>query len=131
MTFARASRMLSSSGSKGLPRVSYEFCEVAPPPSTNEINHLTQIRFIVLVCQEVNIATVNPEANAAHLNLANAYSDAGRLEEARAAGLIAVERHSTEFDPYGNLVQIYVALGETDEALSLLMEALEKFSDEA
>ena len=77
MIFARASRMLSSSGSKGLPRVSYEFCEVAPPPATNEINHLTQIRFIVLVCQEVNIATVNPEANAAHLNLANAYSDAG------------------------------------------------------
>ena len=77
------------------------------------------------------IATENPDANAAHLNLANAYSDAGRLEEAREAGLIAVERHSTEFDPYGNLVQIYVALGELDEALSLSMEALEKFPDEA
>ena len=78
-----------------------------------------------------HIATENPDANAAHLNLANAYSDAGRLEEAREAGLIAVERHSTEFDPYGNLVQIYVALGELDEALSLSMEALEKFPDEA
>ena len=77
------------------------------------------------------IATENPDANAAHLNLANAYSDAGRLEEARAAGLIAVERHSTEFDPYGNLVQIHVALGELDEALSLSTEALEKFPDEA
>ena len=131
MTFARASRMLSSSGSKGLLGVSDEFCEVAPPPSTNEANHLIQIRFIVLVCQEVNIATVNPEANAAHLNLANAYSDAGRLEEAREAGLIAVERHSTEFDPYGNLVLVHVALAELGAALSLSMEALEKFSDEA
>ena len=41
---------------------------------------------------------MNPEANAAHLNLANAYSDAGRLEEARAAGLIAVERHSIRME---------------------------------
>ena len=98
MTFARASRMLSSSGSKELPGVSDEFRQVAPPPSTNETNHLIQIRFIVLVCQEVNIATVNPEANAAHLNLANAYSDAGRLEEAREAGLIAVERHSIRME---------------------------------
>ena len=60
MTFARASRMLSSSGSKGLLGVSDEFRQVAPPPATNEANHLIQIRFIVLVCQEVNICHGEP-----------------------------------------------------------------------
>ena len=56
------------------------------------------------------IATENPDANAAHLNLANAYSDAGRLEEARERGvrspLNGIRQSST---PYGNLVQIHVA----------------------
>ena len=36
--------------------VSDEFRQVAPPLSTNEANHLIQIRFILLVCQAVNIA---------------------------------------------------------------------------
>ena len=73
----------------------------------------------------------SPTAVGAHLNLANALLDAGRLEDARAAGRIAVEQRPGNFDAYGNLVQILIADGDTDAALELAREAAERFPGEA
>ena len=78
-----------------------------------------------------HITRNSPSAVGAHLNLAIAQKDAGRLDEAREAGRIAVEQRPDEFDAYGNLVQILVASGEPAEALALAREAAARFADEA
>ena len=78
-----------------------------------------------------HIASRNSQAVGAHLNLAEALLKAGRLEEARDAGRIAVGLNPSEFDPSGNLVQILLALGEKDEALKTSREPLEQFPDVA
>ena len=73
----------------------------------------------------------NPSAVGSHLNLANALRDAGRLEEAQAAGRVAVEQRLDNFDAYGNLVQILIASGDAAGALDVAREAAERFPAEA
>ena len=53
----------------------------------------------------------NPEAAGAHLNLAQALIDEGRLEEAVQAGMIAVEQRPDSYDAHINLA---IALGELE-----------------
>ena len=77
------------------------------------------------------ITEQNPSAVGAHLNLANALRDAGRFEEAEAAGRVAVEQRLDNFDAYGNLVQILIAGGDPAGALDVAREAAERFPAES
>ena len=78
-----------------------------------------------------HITERSPTSVGAHLNLANALRDAGRLDEARDAGRIAVAQRPDNFDAYGNLVQILIDGGEAGEALDVALEAAESFPGEA
>ena len=53
----------------------------------------------------------NPQAAGAHLNLAQALIDEGRLEEAVQAGMVAVEQRPDSYDAHINLA---IALGELE-----------------
>ena len=77
------------------------------------------------------ITEQNPSAVGAHLNLANALWDAGRFEEAEAAGRVAVDQRLDNFDAYGNLVQILIAGGDPEGALDVASEAAERFPAES
>lgn len=66
----------------------------------------------------------NPEARDAHLNLMGPLSDAGRNEEALAAGRIGVAQRPGSADIHSNLGRVLTRLDRLDEAESALRTAL-------
>ena len=72
-----------------------------------------------------HIIAHNPDARYAHLNLMAALADAGRYEEALAAGRIGVERRPDDADGRSNLGRVLVLLERFDEAETELRTALE------
>ena len=71
-----------------------------------------------------HVATLNPGAVGAHLNLAQALIDEGRLEEAAAAGRTAVAQDPDAYDPRINLAVALAELGRLDEAETHLRRAV-------
>ena len=67
----------------------------------------------------------NPDARYAHLNLMAALADAGRYEEALAAGRVGLERRPDDADGHSNLGRVLVLLECFDEAEAALRTALE------
>ena len=72
-----------------------------------------------------HVVALNPSAVGAHLNLAQALIDEGRLEEAAAAGRVAVAQDPDAYDPRINLAIALAELGRFDEAEAHLRRALE------
>ena len=72
-----------------------------------------------------HIVALNPEARDAHLNLMGPLSDAGRHEEALAAGRIGVAQRPGNADIYSNLGRVLIRLDRLDEAEAALRTALE------
>ena len=72
-----------------------------------------------------HVIALNPDARYAHLNLMAALADAGRYEEALAAGRIGVERRPDDADGHSNLGRVLVLLERFDEAETALRTALE------
>ena len=71
-----------------------------------------------------HVVALNPTAVGAHLNLAQALIDAGRLEEAAAAGRTAVAQDPDAYDPRINLAVALAELGRLDEAETHLRRAV-------
>ena len=71
-----------------------------------------------------HVVALNPTAVGAHLNLAQALIDAGRLEEAAAAGRTAVAQDPDAYDPRINLAVALADLGRLDEAETHLRRAV-------
>ena len=72
-----------------------------------------------------HVVALNPSAVGAHLNLAQALIDEGRLEEAAVAGRTAVAQDPDAYDPRINLAIALAELGRFDEAEAHLRRALE------
>ncbi len=72
-----------------------------------------------------HIIARNPDARHAHLNLVGPLADAGRHEEALAAGRIGVERRPDDADAHSNLGRVLVLLERLDDAETALRTALE------
>ena len=72
-----------------------------------------------------HIVTVNPEARDAHLNLMGPLADAGRSEEALAAGRIGVAQRPGDANIHSNLGRVLIRLDRLDEAETALRAALE------
>lgn len=71
-----------------------------------------------------HIVALNPEARDAHLNLMGPLSDAGRHEEALAAGRIGVAQRPGNADIHSNLGRLLIRQGRLDEAEAALRTAL-------
>ena len=71
-----------------------------------------------------HIVALNPEARDAHLNLMGPLSDAGRHEEALAAGRIGVAQRPGSADIHSNLGRVLTRLGRLEEAEAALRTAL-------
>ncbi len=71
-----------------------------------------------------HIVAHNPEARDAHLNLMGPLSDAGRHEEALAAGRIGVEQRPDNAAIHSNLGRVLIRLDRLDEAEAALDTAL-------
>ena len=72
-----------------------------------------------------HVTALNPEAAGAHLNLAQALIDANRMEEAAAAGRIAVRQRPDSYDAHINLGIALSHLQRFDEAERHFREAVE------
>lgn len=71
-----------------------------------------------------HIVALNPEARDAHLNLMGPLSDAGRHEEALAAGRIGAAQRPGNADIHSNLGRVLIRLDRLDEAETALRTAL-------
>ena len=71
-----------------------------------------------------HIVRHNPEARDAHLNLGSALAEAGRLEEAHAASLVAVAQRPDAAGAHANLGHSRLLMGRFEEAEESLARAL-------
>ena len=71
-----------------------------------------------------HIVALNPEAQDAHLNLMGPLSDAGRHEEALAAGRIGAAQRPGDAAIHSNLGRVLIRLGRLEEAEAALRTAL-------
>ena len=72
-----------------------------------------------------HIIALNPDARHAHLNLVGPLAEAGRHEEALAAGRTGVQRSPDDADAHSNLGRVLVLLERFDEAETVLRTAVE------
>ena len=71
-----------------------------------------------------HVVALNPHARNAHLNLAKALAEAGRVEEAHAAGLVAIERRPDDAKAHTSVGGVLLTMGRLDEVEEHLARAL-------